>query len=106
MPNSDLYEVRILSRAEKNLDDLRSHRDYAVRELLKLESNPTLGHVLSGSLRGARALSFNLKGGGAYRAVYTILDQDHVCIVFLVGPHENIYKKAERRWEAIKRTLD
>jgi mRNA-degrading endonuclease RelE of RelBE toxin-antitoxin system len=92
-----------LRKAEKDLDDLKQHRDQAVREILKLESNPSLGHSLSGSLRGARALEFNLKGGGAYRAVYTVVEDGRICVVFIVGPHENIYKKAERRWSAVKK---
>ncbi len=64
-----------------------------------------LGHVLQGSLRGVRALEFNRKGGGAYRALYTVVDRDRVCVVFLVGPHENIYKTAKRRWAALRKRL-
>lgn len=64
-----------------------------------------LGHTLTGSLRGTRSLELNFKGSGAYRAVYTMIDEDRVCIIFIVGPHENIYKKAERRWAAVKRRL-
>ena len=104
MESSERYDVEILPRAEKDLRELKQHAGQAVRELLKLENDPLLGHALKGSLRGARALEFNLKGGGAYRAVYTVVDEDRVCIVFLVGPHENVYKKAKRRYAALKRT--
>lgn len=64
-----------------------------------------MGHPLQGSLSGVRALGFNLKGSGAYRAVYTVIERDRVCVVFLVGPHENIYKTAERRWAALRKAL-
>ncbi len=96
------FSVEILPRAEKDLNDLHQSRDQAVREILKLEENPYLGHVLKGSLGGARALEFNLKGGGAYRAVYTVIEQDMVCIIFIVGAHEGIYKRAERRYAALR----
>ncbi len=105
MEKTERYEVEILPRAEKDLKALRQHRTQAVREILKLEDNPRLGHTLTGSLRGTRSLEFNLKGAGAYRAVYTILDDDRVCIVFLVKSHENVYKEAERRWEAVQKSL-
>lgn len=105
MTSSDRFEVEILPKAEKDLDDLKRYRDDAVREVLKLEDDPKLGHTLTGSLRGTRSLEFNLKDGEAYRAVYTIVDEDRVCIVFIVGSHENIYKKAERRWAAVKKSL-
>jgi len=105
MERTERYEVEILPRAEKDLNALKQHRTQAVREILKLEETPRLGHTLTGSLRGTRSLEFNLKGGGAYRAVYTVLDDDRVCIVFLVKSYENVYKEAERRWEAVKKSL-
>jgi addiction module RelE/StbE family toxin len=105
MGSSGRYEVDILPKAEKDLKDLKQDEPQAIDEILKLEENPLLGHPLKGSLRQARALEFNLKGGGAYRAVYTIVDKDRVCIVFLVGSHENIYKKAERRYAAVMKRV-
>jgi mRNA-degrading endonuclease RelE of RelBE toxin-antitoxin system len=105
MPLSDRYEIEILRQAEKDLDALKNRRPEAARAILALEENPELGHALTGSLRGARALEFNLKGSGAYRAVYAVLDEERLCIVFIVGPHENIYKKAERRWESVRKRL-
>jgi mRNA-degrading endonuclease RelE of RelBE toxin-antitoxin system len=105
MPPNERFEVEILRQAEKDLDALRSRRDEAVREILKLENDPDLGHRLSGSLHGARSLEFNLKGSGAYRAVYAVIDERRICIVFIVGPHENIYKRAERRWESVKKQM-
>jgi mRNA-degrading endonuclease RelE of RelBE toxin-antitoxin system len=90
--------------AEKDLRKLKGHTADATRALAQLEHDPARGHTLAGSLNGARALEFNLKGSGAYRAVYVVLDDDCVCIVFIVGPHENIYVKAERRYKALKQT--
>jgi mRNA-degrading endonuclease RelE of RelBE toxin-antitoxin system len=105
METSERYEVEILRQAEKDLKELRENRGRAIQELLRLEGDPRRGHTLTGSLRGTRALAFNLKGSGAYRAVYTILDDRRVCIVFLVKSHENVYKEAERRWETVKKSL-
>lgn len=99
------YGIELTAKAEKDLDDLKQHRDRAVREILRLETNPAAGHLLKGSLRGARALEFTLKGGGAYRAVYVVIDNERICIIFLVGPHENIYKLAERRYAALLKRL-
>ena len=99
------FEVELLPRAAKDLKALKHHEAQAIREILKFEDNPELGHALQGSLHGVRALEFTLKGSVAYRAVYTIVDEQRVCVVFLVGPHENIYKRAERRWESVKKQL-
>jgi mRNA-degrading endonuclease RelE of RelBE toxin-antitoxin system len=45
-----------------------------------------------------------LKGSGEFRTVYLLLEDDRVCLVFVVGPHENIDDKAERRVAALKRS--
>lgn len=97
------FEVELTADAEKDLKRLRPWTDQATRAILRLEDDPYRGHPLTGSLRGVRSLEFTLKGSGAYRAVYVVLDDDRVCLVFLVGPHENIYDKAERRVAALKR---
>lgn len=104
MSSTDRYTVALTRQAENDLKDLRPWTKQAMTEILRLEQEPRRGHTLSGSLRGARALEFTLKGGGAYRAVYTILDEDRVCLVFIVGPHENIYDKAQRRYDALRRS--
>ncbi len=94
---SERYELEVLPKAVKDLAKLRQNREQALRELLRLQADPMAGHALKGNLRGTRSLEFNLKGGGAYRAVYVVLDDQRICVVFIVGPHENIYKEAERR---------
>ena len=88
--------VQLTRQAEKDLDKLKHDREGAVREISKLEGNPFLGHPLTGSLREARALSFTLKGGGACRAVYVVYEST-TCILFILGSHENIYKRALSR---------
>lgn len=101
---SDRFEVELTNQAEKDLKDLRPWVAEATRALLTLESDPLRGHMLTGSLRGCRSLEFSLKGSGVYRAVYVVLDEERVCLVFIVGPHENIYTKAERRVAALRRS--
>lgn len=100
---SERYELVVLPKAVKDLAKLRQNREQAFREIRRLETNPLAGHALKGNLRGARSLEFNLKGGGAYRAVYVVVDDQRICIVVLVGPHENIYKEAERRYRALQK---
>ena len=41
-------------------------------------------------------MEFSLKGV-AYRTAYVVLEEEKVCLVFVVGPHEGFYQKAERR---------
>ena len=98
---TDRYGIELTRRAEKDLDSFRQDCDRVVHEIQTLRANPLAGHALNGTLRGARALEFNLKGGGAYRAVYTIVDNERLCIIFMVGSHENIYRIAERRYAAL-----
>jgi mRNA-degrading endonuclease RelE of RelBE toxin-antitoxin system len=102
---NDRYEIVLTRNAEKDLDRLKHDRVRAAQELSRLVSDPYAGHSLTGSLRGARSLEFSLKGGGAYRAVYTVVDPNRICIIFVVGPHENIYRLAERRYAAVRKSL-
>ena len=97
---AEKWTIQLTKRAKKDLDDLQSERGKVLRALLRLEQTPMEGHPLAGSLRGARALEFSLPGG-AYRAAYIVNMDDHVCLVFLIGPHENFYEKAERRYRAL-----
>ncbi|MBA2671959.1 MAG: type II toxin-antitoxin system RelE/ParE family toxin [Gemmatimonadetes bacterium] len=103
MPSSR-FDVQLTRKAEKDLGKLKHDEERAAREIRKLADDPLLGHSLKGALSGARSLEFTLRGGGAFRAVY-IVHENTVCIVFIVGPHENIYKKAESRFAALKRSL-
>lgn len=103
---SERFLIEFTNNAKKDVKDLRQHHDQVLRNILRLEEDPLGGHALKGTLRGARALEFNLKGGGAYRAVYTIVDNERLCIIFVVGSHENIYKLAERRYAALLKSLE
>ncbi|HEY7031070.1 MAG TPA: type II toxin-antitoxin system RelE/ParE family toxin [Thermomicrobiales bacterium] len=103
MPSSR-YEVELTPQAEKDLKRLRPWVDQATRAILELEADPFRGHTLAGSLKGTRSLEFSLRAGGAYRAVYLILEEERTCLVFLIGPHENIYERAERRVAALRRS--
>ncbi|MGB3330162.1 MAG: type II toxin-antitoxin system RelE/ParE family toxin [Thermomicrobiales bacterium] len=94
------FEVDILPRALKDLADLDQHEEAAIAEILKLEDDPYLGHPLQGSLRKVRSLVFNLPNYGECRAAYIVDKKDRTCILFIVGPHENFYDRAERRAKA------
>lgn len=100
---SSRYDVRLTRDAEKDLKHFRAYTDRVTRALLKLEDDPSQGHSLAGNLKGMRSLEFSLPGGGVYRAVYRVIDETRECLVFIIGPHENIYDKAERRVSALRR---
>ena len=100
---TERFTVELTRDAAKDLKRLRSWAEQATLAILKLEGDPYLGHPLSGSLKGTRSLEFSLKGSSVYRAVYVLADGNRVCLVFIVGPHENISMKAERRVAALKR---
>lgn len=104
---SSQADVQLTKAAQKDLKALRHDLDRALREIDALRDDPLKGHLLKGSLAGARSLEFSLKGGGEYRAVYIVHGETVcVCIVFLVGAHENIYKKAESRYAALLKAIE
>ena len=96
------YLVELTDGAKKDLKKLRQHAEQISEALGRLEENPLAGHTLRGTLYGLRSLEFTVKGSGSFRAVYGVLDADAVCLVVIVGPHENIYDRAERRVAALR----
>jgi mRNA-degrading endonuclease RelE of RelBE toxin-antitoxin system len=94
------HTVELVREAEKDLKRLRPWTDHVVQQLLVLEEDPFAGHPLTGVLRGCRSLEISLQGGGEHRAVYTIVEDDLVCVILIVGPHQSIYERAERRYRA------
>jgi mRNA interferase RelE/StbE len=97
-----MSRVELTAHAEKDLERLRGMRRKALQAIFQLEQNPEKGHLLTGTLKGVRSLEFSLPGG-AYRAAYVLSGEKDVCLIFIVGPHENFYEKAERRHEALKK---
>ena len=97
------YSVEITHLVESDLDDLGSKRDLAVNKILNLEENPSKkGSALKGNLRGLYSYKFNLPGSGQYRAIYYLKNKESICLLILVASRENIYQKAQRRYESIK----
>ncbi len=97
------FVVELTRRAEKDIVRYKGFAQRVTRELLGLEGDPFLGHTLRGSLKMVRALEFSLPDG-QHRAAYVVVEEKHLCLVFLVAPHENFYEKAERRFNALSRT--
>lgn len=93
---SERHKVELSPRAEKDLKRLRPGTVRAARAILQLEDDPYRAHALAGSVGGTRSLEFSVKGSGA-RAVYVVIDPERTCLVHIIGPHENISAKAERR---------
>jgi hypothetical protein len=98
--NGRHFTVRLTSRAEKDILRLRPWADRVAGALQRLEDEPQAGHVLHGSLAGVRSLELTLRGSGAFRAAYVVLEESRECLVFLVASHERFYEKAERRARA------
>lgn len=98
---SQRHRVDLTPRAKKDLKDLKHGIEKVLAELAKLESDPFCGEALKGPLRETRSLHFSLKGGGQYRAIYVVHEDQSVCIVFLVGPRENIYEEAVKRYKSL-----
>jgi mRNA-degrading endonuclease RelE of RelBE toxin-antitoxin system len=98
------YRVELTEGAKKDLKKLRQHREQIGEAVLRLEMTPLAGHTLKGTLNGLRSLEFTVRGSGAFRAVYGVLEAETVCLVLIVGPHENIYERAERRVEALRKS--
>lgn len=101
METNRRYRVELTDAAKKDFKKHRQHREQIGEAIGQLEENPLAGHTLKGTLYGLRSLEFTVSGSGAFRAVYGVLDSDAVCLVVIVGPHENIYDRAERRVEAL-----
>jgi mRNA-degrading endonuclease RelE of RelBE toxin-antitoxin system len=95
------YRVELLPAAEKDLERLRQWEARIIEVLLELETNPSKGDLLSGSLKGVRSLKFHLRGSGAYRAAYVISGQ--TCVVFYIGTRENAYQEIARRAKRLPR---
>ncbi|PKL42323.1 MAG: hypothetical protein CVV41_14370 [Candidatus Riflebacteria bacterium HGW-Riflebacteria-1] len=99
--NSEVV-VELTKLAERDLKALWKISSEVIEHLKILRNNPEKGHPLSGSLQGARSLEFSLKGSGQYRAVYVYIIKDSNVTVFMVGPHENFYKQAQKRAGLVK----
>lgn len=89
------YDVLFTANAEKDLLSLKKLKEPALDKIMDLKQNPLKGHMLKGSLNGVRALKLSIKGV-AYRAAYIVIEEDRVCLVFMIGPHEGFYEKAQR----------
>jgi len=98
--NPPEYRVELTRQAEKDLKDLRAYLPRVLKALAALETQPFKGHTLKGSMRGVRSLEFSLPGG-AHRAAYFVMVDEHTCLVFMVGAHEGFYEAATRRYEAL-----
>jgi len=91
-------DVHITNKVKKDLKKLGSSQDknQVIKNLKQLQNDPYMGSFLSGDLEGYYSLHFSLSGGEA-RAIYTILDEEKIVLIILVGYRENIYKEVKRR---------
>lgn len=104
--STDTYRVKLTKQALKDLKNYRGDARRVKEKLDVLKTDPLAGHSLAGTLSGTRSLEFSLKGSGQHRAIYIVRELTSSCVVFLIGPHENIYERAERRFKALDIELD
>lgn len=104
--NQEIFKVILDPVAQKDLKALKRIKEQVLDAILVLETSPTKGHDLKGNLQGIRALEFSIKGSGQYRTAYLLLEEQKICIVFAVGPHENFYNSAAKKAKLIKPLID
>lgn len=97
----EIYRVSLTRAALKDLKSYRGEAATVKARLDTLKSDPLAGHALAGSLSGVRSLAFSLRGSGQHRALYVYRELIGKSIVFLIGPHENIYDRGERRFKLL-----
>ncbi len=97
----ELYRVGLTRAALKDLKSYKGDAATVKSRLDVLKSDPLAGHALTGSLAGVRSLAFSLRGSGQHRALYVVRELTGKSIIFLIGPHENIYDRGERRFKLL-----
>jgi len=98
------YEIHTTRAVEKELDKLpKDHFEVVKDEILSLEDNPLKGKPLKGKLKDCRSTKFTLPGKGDYRVIYVPKESSKACLVFFIGPRENIYEEAVRKVEALRK---
>ena len=101
------YQIRLTRHAERDLVRLRKKNrlayDRSVETIPVLREEPLAGHPLHGDLASCRSLEFSVKGSGQYRVVYTIVEAESVCVIFVIATHENVYEEARRRADQVRR---
>jgi mRNA-degrading endonuclease RelE of RelBE toxin-antitoxin system len=95
-------KVVFTPRAEKDLERVS---DVTVRRKIEevvrgLSDDLSAGETLTGSMNGARALKFSTRQG-EYRVAYVAQHVEHLAVVFLIGPRENFYETAKRRFRSL-----
>ena len=96
------YDVQLTRSADRDLRKLRQWTDEIEETLLSLGVDPYQGDPLAGSLSGVRSLHFSLRGSGAYRAAYLVLEDEKVVLVFMIASRENFYSEATRRFQSLQ----
>jgi mRNA-degrading endonuclease RelE of RelBE toxin-antitoxin system len=92
------YEVVLSSWAKRDLDDLPSSLLASLRDIHfpRIAANPRdVGRPKKGRLSGVLGYDFGPRHG--YRVLYEILDAKRIVLVIAIGPHDQAYRRAQRR---------
>nr|BAL59559.1 hypothetical conserved protein [Candidatus Acetothermum autotrophicum] len=93
------YQVVLSRAAAKDLQRLprKLIAHLQNRGFPALADNPHgAGHPKHGPLAGLYSYNFGPHGG--YRVVYEILDSERLILVIAIGPHDQAYRRAARRY--------
>ena len=92
------YEVVLSSAAQRDLDDLPPDLLSALQttHFPRIASHPRdAGRPKKGRLKGIFGYDFGPRRG--YRVLYEILEAKRIVLVIAIGPHDQAYRRAERR---------
>ncbi len=101
--SGEYWRIVTARAARKDFTRFRSVTPELRAKIAVLRTNPDAGDRLEGALEGALSLKFSLKGMGECRVAYVKLPDNRICLLFLIGPRENFYREALRRFEALQR---
>lgn len=94
----ELQEKKIAERIRYKLPpDKRKAYEY---QITKIKSNPYIGKMKKGDLKGIRVLNFHYKGSTECVA-YRVDTKNYIIALLYYGTHENFYKKLKRLRKAL-----
>jgi mRNA-degrading endonuclease RelE of RelBE toxin-antitoxin system len=92
------YEVVLSSAAQRDLDALPPNLLTALQtaHLPRIAADPrAAGRPKKGRLAGIYGYDFGPRRG--YRVLYEVVDARRIVLVLAIGPHDQAYRRAERR---------
>jgi mRNA-degrading endonuclease RelE of RelBE toxin-antitoxin system len=92
------YEVVLSVAAQRDLDGLPPNllSDLQIMHFSRIGANPRgAGRPKKDRLAGVFGYDFGPRRG--YRVLYEVFDAKRIVLVMAIGPHDQAYRRAERR---------